>query len=257
MTKQDVDDEKRIFNKLIRRGIGEELIPDYFYKLVGLTKVGEKSRIKLLDVGCGRGVHSVNLAKLGFEVTGIDISPEAIKFAKRKAKETKIIVKFLLKDASNTGFPDENFDIVLFIGALHHFYYSGLEKVLVETKRILKKGGELILVEPNHLYPYNFLSYTIVHFFKKYKRPIFIKYIDEMFTINERSLNPDDLFPFLKKDFKLVAFKFFPYPIFLSQKADFESPQVLRKIRKIFDMVSLLLPENYRYDHFLLKLIKK
>ncbi len=54
---------------------------------------------EVLDLGCGRGRHSINLASLGYKVTGIDLSPEAIKKAKSIAKTRELKnVRFELGD---------------------------------------------------------------------------------------------------------------------------------------------------------------
>jgi len=53
---------------------------------------------KILDLGCGYGIESLYLANLGFDVTGIDINNEAIKYARKKAHNKKNI-KFICGDA--------------------------------------------------------------------------------------------------------------------------------------------------------------
>ena len=49
--------------------------------LVGLVESGKVKSCKTIDLGCGTGNYSIYLASLGFEVTGIDNSPTAIKIA--------------------------------------------------------------------------------------------------------------------------------------------------------------------------------
>src|SRR6185312_352397 len=58
---------------------------DFINKLVSYLKPTEKSL--MLDIGCGRGRHSVQLATKGFDVTGIDLSEESIRIAKEKEND--------------------------------------------------------------------------------------------------------------------------------------------------------------------------
>lgn len=67
---------------------------------------------KILDVGCGSGRFSINAAKLGFNVTGIDITPDAIRACKERAKQHGLSnAKFKVLDITE-GAPDEKFDFV-------------------------------------------------------------------------------------------------------------------------------------------------
>lgn len=67
---------------------------------------------KILDVGCGSGRFSVNAAKLGFDVTGIDITPEAIDTCKIRAKKAGLSnLRFMVADITD-GFSENGFDYV-------------------------------------------------------------------------------------------------------------------------------------------------
>lgn len=62
-------------------------------------KLSQKRSSKILDLACGRGRHSINLAKKGYNVTGIDLSEQAIKTAKVKAKKQHLEnVQFYVHD---------------------------------------------------------------------------------------------------------------------------------------------------------------
>jgi len=248
MIVQNLKGETKVYDKLFKENRDIFIDPAQslkIYQSIGIFPLVHKKRKKLLDLGCGAGIHSLNFAKMGFRVTGIDISVEGLKIAKKKAQKRNLKIRFLLRDILKNKFASESFDIVIFMNSLHHFYYSGLEKALQEAKRVLKKSGIMIICEPNNLHFYNYLAYSIAHFFKKHQSLINLKYLDEMFTVNERSLDPYKLLPFLEKDFRLVSFKFFPYTA------------VLNKRRKILNILLFFLPRKYRFDHFSLKLIKK
>ncbi len=58
----------------------------------------DKSK-KILDIGCGTGRHSIELAKRGYKVTGIDLSESQLKRAKEKTGKEKVNVNFIRADA--------------------------------------------------------------------------------------------------------------------------------------------------------------
>ena len=62
-------------------------------ELVRILKQKKITKCKVLDIGCGAGTNSIFLAKNGFDVTGIDISPIAISIAKVRAKEAGLEVR--------------------------------------------------------------------------------------------------------------------------------------------------------------------
>lgn len=97
----------------------------------------------VLDVGCGDGtVGSFLQENLGVKVSGIDISKEAVEKAKRMGLDAKVC-------SSEEKFPfkDETFDVVFWGDNIEHLFNPAA--CLREIKRVLKKGGKLILSCPN------------------------------------------------------------------------------------------------------------
>jgi len=88
-----------------------------FAALVG----SEQLRGRVLDVGCGTGEHALMAAKAGFEATGIDIAPTAIRQAEAKAQERGLMARFVVGDAFELGDLGEEFDSVLDCGVFHVF----------------------------------------------------------------------------------------------------------------------------------------
>jgi len=75
-----------------------------------IEELGLKPGAKILDVGCGTGRHSIELARRGFDVTGIDLSEAML--AKARAKAVGLNVRFIQADATKFVF-DEPFDAVI------------------------------------------------------------------------------------------------------------------------------------------------
>lgn len=67
---------------------------------------------KILDIGCGTGRHSIALAREGFRMTGVDISPSMLKIATAKAKEEGVELTLIESDAQDISFKEE-FDAVI------------------------------------------------------------------------------------------------------------------------------------------------
>jgi ubiquinone/menaquinone biosynthesis C-methylase UbiE len=94
---------------------------------------------KLLEVGCGIGVDSIQLARRGFEVTAVDLTENAIQVAQQFASARGVTVDFRLGNAEGLDFPDASFDVVYSFGVLHHT--PDIERSVEEVRRVLRPGG--------------------------------------------------------------------------------------------------------------------
>lgn len=100
----------------------------------------------ILDLGVGSGWTSIFLSKMGYRVTGVDISPGMIKTAKTKAEKEGVSVRFLIGDLERLKI-SQKFDAILIYDALHHC--ANEERALRRCYHHLKRRGKLLLVEPN------------------------------------------------------------------------------------------------------------
>jgi len=82
---------------------------------------------EVLEIGCGEGHHAIFLAKAGFDVTAIDRSKNAIRFAKQNANEQKISVNFRMQEYHKIGSYQKKFDLI--------FDWRFLHEITNETKR--------------------------------------------------------------------------------------------------------------------------
>jgi ubiquinone biosynthesis O-methyltransferase len=145
----------RIFKKSApvneKRKLLEKIISEKSFTYRPISKVikgAVKSNSKILDIGCGEGNVSLLLAKKNNNVTGIDISSEAISIARKKAKMLNLEKKanFFIQDAhrlKSTG----KFDIAICIEVLEHVKDDN--KVIKNIYRKLKKTGTLIVTVPS------------------------------------------------------------------------------------------------------------
>lgn len=101
---------------------------------------------RILDVGCGYGRHSVELARLGFDVTGVDISEVQLTRAKEKASAAEVSVDFRLGDARALEFEAE-FDAAISMFLSFGFFETDAEHVamLRGIAQALRPGGRFLM----------------------------------------------------------------------------------------------------------------
>lgn len=100
---------------------------------------------RILEVGTGKGHFALALAKRGIPFTSLDISKKESALAGRYLKFHKLkrFVQLRVENKKRLPFPDQSFDVVFSVNALHHFE-NPLES-LEEFVRILKPKGRLVL----------------------------------------------------------------------------------------------------------------
>jgi len=105
----------------------------------------ELNKQTVLDIGCGRGRHSLFLAEMGFDVTATDISPEGIAQLEEEAKRRKLENKIqtLVCDMLEIPFKNDTFDCVLGFLSITHTDYAGLKKLVSKITDMLKKSGRI------------------------------------------------------------------------------------------------------------------
>jgi len=113
-----------------------------------------KTKGTLLDVGCGAGFLTNRMAQEGFQVTGVDLSPESLKVAARY--DTTKGVNYVTANACHLPFPDASFDVVTTLDFLEHV--PNPADVVKECARVLKPGGLFFY----HTFNRNPLSHLVV-----------------------------------------------------------------------------------------------
>ncbi|MCL2302990.1 MAG: class I SAM-dependent methyltransferase [Lentimicrobiaceae bacterium] len=111
--------------------------------------------LKILDVGCGTGRHTIELSKRGYNVTGIDLSEAQLKRAKEKAAENNLSIDFQRQDARNLPFNNE-FDVVIMMceGGFSLMETDEMNfEILKNVTKSLKPDAKIIFNALNALFP--------------------------------------------------------------------------------------------------------
>lgn len=107
---------------------------------------------RILDVGCGSGWLCEYFARFGYNVTGIDISPDLIEMARERLRqvpfgaghEDDLAARFLVHDIETAAL-EETFDAIICYDALHHF--EDEQAVMRHLYAMLDRGGQLFVLE--------------------------------------------------------------------------------------------------------------
>lgn len=98
-----------------------------------------------LDIGCGAGNEAIFLAQLGYHVTGIDFSRNALEIAKERAKIKNANVTWIKRIVTDTGLPGNSFDFINDRACFHHVAENERMQYANEMYKILKPGGRLLI----------------------------------------------------------------------------------------------------------------
>jgi SAM-dependent methyltransferase len=121
--------------------------------------------LKILDIGCGTGRHAIELAKRGYNVTGVDLSESQIARAREKAKEAGLMVDFQNADARALPFEDK-FDLAIMLceGGFSLMETDEMNfEILKNATKALKSRGKFIFTALNGLFP---LFHSVNEFYK-------------------------------------------------------------------------------------------
>jgi len=102
----------------------------------------------VLEVAPGPGYLSVELAKRGFAVTGVELSEDFVEIAKRNADKAEVSVDFRQGNAADLPLPDATFDFIICSAAFKNFMEP--LKALTEMYRVLRTGGVVLIIDMNH-----------------------------------------------------------------------------------------------------------
>lgn len=123
---------------------------DFIEKEINYNKT-----IKILDIGCGTGRHSIELSKRGYSVTGIDLSESQLQHAKKKASAQSLNIDFQKQDARNPHFSNA-FDLAIMLceGGFSLMETDEMNFLILQNAaNALRSNGKLIFTTLNGLFP--------------------------------------------------------------------------------------------------------
>lgn len=142
------------------KDIFDEIAPAWYHlrhwsrfsrELEALARRWQKGR--LLNLGCAHGPDFLPFRQ-GFELFGVDFSPEMLKLARKYAQKFSFRVELSVADVRHLPYPDEAFDWVISVATYHHIRYpEERQKALNELERVLKPGGEAFITVWNRWQP--------------------------------------------------------------------------------------------------------
>lgn len=143
------NEDKRL---LSRHGQVEFFVTMEYIKQV----INERKSLDIVDIGAGTGRYSVALAEMGHNVTAVELVNKNV--SQIKLKSDKVIAK--QGNALKLKLKDNSFDIALLFGPTYHlFSHEDKLKAILEAKRVLKKGGILLIMYLTN--EYAFITYAI------------------------------------------------------------------------------------------------
>jgi len=128
-------------------------------------EIGRDKSIKIIDIGCGTGRHSIELTKRGYKVTGVDMSESQLARAREKTKEAGVTINFQKHDARNLPF-DGEFDLAIMLceGGFSLMETDEMNfDILKNATKSLKDKGKFIFTTLNGLFP---LFHSVNEFYK-------------------------------------------------------------------------------------------
>ena len=101
----------------------------------------------VLDLGCGRGRHSIFLAETGFEITAVDLSPAEIDQLRKQAQQKNLDrnIETLVCDMRELPFSKRTFDCVLAYNSIYLTSYDGLKTTIASITDLLTDSGQVYI----------------------------------------------------------------------------------------------------------------
>jgi 2-polyprenyl-6-hydroxyphenyl methylase/3-demethylubiquinone-9 3-methyltransferase len=128
---------KKGFLNILQSATNPWRVP-YFRRILAEIKIDPQQK-KALEVGCGGGLLTEEIAKMGFTTTGLDVSLPSLEVAHRHAKENGLEIDYQHGFGDKLPFTDASFDAVFCCDTLEHI--TNWDETVREISRVLKPGG--------------------------------------------------------------------------------------------------------------------
>lgn len=113
--------------------------------LVNYVERGMIQPGRVLELGCGPGRNAIFLAQLGFEVDAVDLSSEGLDWARERAVEKGVEVKFMQGNIFEINLPHKEYDLIYDSGCFHHVPPHRRVSYLNLLNNCLKEGGHFAI----------------------------------------------------------------------------------------------------------------
>ena len=204
--------------------------------------INELNNKKILDIGCGHGHLLKYLSGRGAKTYGVDISDVALKVAGHNSPKSKLVTG----EGGKLPFNDNFFDYIICIETAEHFL--NIQKAFNEMYRVIKKGGVLILSNPNYFNTAGILK-LLLEKFNFYPKNTFAPFSNWKRQSNENFVTIFNLKQKLIKS-GFIVFDQFTYNLlhglipFISVNWTFYRFWPIRKLRHIVERARYIFPLN-------------
>ncbi|MCB0405754.1 MAG: class I SAM-dependent methyltransferase [Bdellovibrionales bacterium] len=148
------EDVQQLYDAWADENVYPHFIPSDYREIFSVSPLLSTGPQRILDVGCGEGFVAAFLKAQGHHVTGFDLSAKAVD----KAKKFGRIDEGIVGNIYDSKIADGSFDVVVFFGVLLHIF--DLEKAFSEAHRILRPGGEVVVMDHHRRNPYTKLHFV-------------------------------------------------------------------------------------------------
>ncbi|AEH24494.1 SAM-dependent methyltransferase [Pyrococcus yayanosii CH1] len=122
-----------------------ERVKDEINFVEGLFREDAEREVRrILDLACGTGIPTLELARRGYHVTGLDLHEEMLTVARRKAEREELSVEFIQGNALEIDFEEEFDAITMFFSSIMYFDDSTIQVLFNSVKWALRPGGIFI-----------------------------------------------------------------------------------------------------------------
>ena len=140
---KSTDISNQFYKKLGHKGLATQLGENRKSADILMAKKILKKSDQILDLGCGYGRLSLPLAKEGYAVTGLDLAPNFIREARKRAKDAGVKIRYDIGSMTELPYEKESFDKVICMWSSFNHLLAKREQVksLNEVFRVLKENG--------------------------------------------------------------------------------------------------------------------
>ena len=153
------------------------------------NEIKHDTSLRILDIGCGTGRHTLELTKRGYQVVGIDLSDSMLARAREKSAELGIPIDVRKADARDLSFANE-FDLVIMLceGAFPLMESDTMNfEILKNASKALSAGGKFIFTTLNALFPLYHSKQDFIESQKDGTKPDISKNTFDLLTFRDRT----------------------------------------------------------------------